>query len=133
MHVGVCRVTLLASHCHSLKEKRVVVRKLKDRVRTRFYVSLAEVGGLDTWQRLVLGFSVVSNDRVKVEGLLAEICRFIESCGVADLVSVDREILAYGDSPFGEAPLPIRGSNSTEPSADEDWIPESWKLDSEMS
>lgn len=111
----------------------MVVRKLKDRVRSRFHVPAAEVGGLDTWQRLVLGFSVVSNDRVKVEGLLVEICHFIESSGDADLISVEREILGYGDGPFGEAGIP--GSRAAEPSAggdDDNWVPESWKLDSEV-
>ncbi|MCG8419941.1 MAG: DUF503 domain-containing protein [Proteobacteria bacterium] len=125
MHVGICRLTLISSHSHSLKEKRAVVRKLKDRVRSRFQVPLTEVASQDTWQRIVLGFAIVGSDRQYVDGKLAEIARYItglgEREGVAQLADDEREILSYGNEPINEA------RSSTAPLDDSGWIPESWR------
>lgn len=96
-----------------------MVRKLKDRVRSRFRVPLSEVGGQDTWQRVVVGFAVVGSDRPGVESRVNEIADFIDRAGVAEMVHVEREVLTYGAGPLGEAQGP----------GDDDWIPDSWKED----
>jgi uncharacterized protein YlxP (DUF503 family) len=62
VHVGACMVTLhLAASC-SLKDKRQVVRSLVARLRQRFNVAVAEVEEQDSWQTVVLGLAVVSNE-----------------------------------------------------------------------
>ena len=55
MTVAIARVTLFLGEGHSLKEKRMVLRRLKDLVRGKFNVSMAEVGENDKWQRAILG------------------------------------------------------------------------------
>ena len=45
MIVGLCRLTLLVPESHSLKDKRMVLRSIKDRTRRKFNVAIAEVGG----------------------------------------------------------------------------------------
>jgi uncharacterized protein YlxP (DUF503 family) len=55
---------------HSLKDKRNVVRSLKDRLRTRFNVSVAEIAGHDTWTRAVVAVVTVARDREYAEQLL---------------------------------------------------------------
>lgn len=125
-----CRLTLLASQCHSLKDKRSVVRKLKERVRTRCQVALGEVGAQDTWQRLVLGFAVVSSDRQTVERMLGEIAQVVAGAGLAELIHEERELLAYGEGPMGEAAVAMAnktGASDDMDSMDDDWIPDSWK------
>ena len=107
-------MVLLASHSHSLKEKRSVVRRIKDRTRARFDVSMAEVGGQDTWQRIVLGFSIVGSDRKWVETSMAKVIGFVDSLGLAELGDDEREILHYGDERLGGA------DRSTE------WVPPEW-------
>ncbi|HEX6837824.1 MAG TPA: DUF503 domain-containing protein, partial [Polyangia bacterium] len=62
MVVGVCRVTLMVPESHSLKEKRMVLRRIKDRVANKFNCAIAEVGDQDNWQSAEIGFSVVSNE-----------------------------------------------------------------------
>ena len=79
MVVGVCRVTLMVPESHSLKEKRMVLRRVKDLVRQKFNVSIAEVGENDVWQRAVLGLSLVGNERRFVESQLDEVLAFIRS------------------------------------------------------
>ncbi|MBL8222124.1 MAG: DUF503 domain-containing protein, partial [Bryobacterales bacterium] len=49
--IGVLTLELHLPDSHSLKDKRSVVKGLKDRLRHRFNVSVAEIGGHDTWQR----------------------------------------------------------------------------------
>lgn len=58
---------------HSLKDKRHVVKGLKDRLRRRFNVSVAEIDGQDTWQRSVLAIVTVSADRVFAEKVLQSV------------------------------------------------------------
>jgi uncharacterized protein len=55
---------------HSLKEKRHVVKSLKDRLRAHFNVSVAEIDGLDSWQHSVIAAVTVSNDRVRATQIL---------------------------------------------------------------
>ena len=62
MHVGVCHLTLHLAGNRSLKGKRRVVRSVCDRLRHRFRVSVAEVGGQDTWQTADIGIAAVSGD-----------------------------------------------------------------------
>ena len=61
-------VLLLVVECHiphsqSLKQKRVVIKSLIDRLRTRLNASVSETGFLEEWQRSVIALSLVSNSR----------------------------------------------------------------------
>lgn len=97
MVVAVARVSLIVSHAHSLKEKRSVIRKIKDRIAARFDVRVAEVGGLDLWQRAVLGLAVVGAERHVVEGVRDEVVRAIEGLAEGEVVAVDRDVLVFDE------------------------------------
>ena len=68
--IGVLTLELHVGDSHSLKEKRHVVKSLKDRLRERFNVSVAEIDGLDSWQHSVIAAVTVSSDRVRAEQVL---------------------------------------------------------------
>ena len=102
MVVGVCRVTLMVGESHSLKEKRMVLRRVKDRVRQKFNVAIAEVGDQDLWQSAQLGFVVVSNERGYTEGLVQKVLAFIEALAVAKIADDEQDYLQYGDERVGE-------------------------------
>jgi uncharacterized protein YlxP (DUF503 family) len=68
--VAVLTLEIFVEQSHSLKEKRHVVKSLKDRLRRRFNVAVAEIDGLDSWQRSVVAAVTVSNDRVRAEQIL---------------------------------------------------------------
>lgn len=106
MIVAVTRLSIYVPHSHSLKEKRAVVRKLVDRIQARFKLHIAEVGGQDTWQRVQLGFAVVGSDAQVVESIADEVVRSIQSSVDGQVVSIDSEVLRYGDE-FA----PARGGN----------------------
>lgn len=93
MIVGVCSIGLLLAENHDLKGKRQVLKSVKDRVRNRFNVSIAEVDDLDLWQRATLGVACVSNDRAVVERTLAHVASFVEGLHLASVEDVQVEIL----------------------------------------
>jgi uncharacterized protein YlxP (DUF503 family) len=97
MVVGVLRLTLSLHGARSLKDKRQVVRKLVDRVRARYNVSIAEVGDNDVWQRLVLGVVVISNDHSFVDEVLAKVTRDVEGGSEAQLIDRELEIETYSE------------------------------------
>ena len=90
MTVGTCRVELHLAGNSSLKGKRRVVKSIKDRIRGRFNVSVAEVDRLDDWQRATLAVACVSNNARLVDETLAKVVNLIEAD--ADAVIIDYEI-----------------------------------------
>lgn len=112
MVVGVCRITLLISASHSLKEKRMVLRRIKDRVRQKFNVAIAEVGDQDAWQSAQLGFAVVSNEHGFSQSMVQRILDFIEDLAVAKVADDEQDYITYG-----EVVEPARGGSHWEPDA----------------
>ena len=68
--IGVLTLELRLDNSHSLKDKRQVVKSLKERLRHKFNVSVAEIDGHDLWQRAVIAAVTVSADRDYAEKLL---------------------------------------------------------------
>jgi uncharacterized protein len=94
MVIGVCKLDLRIPENHSLKEKRHVLRKLIDRVRTRFNVTIAEVGDNDLWQRAQMGFCTVGNDRRHINSSLDKVIYFIEQMNLVEMVHTEIEIIS---------------------------------------
>jgi uncharacterized protein YlxP (DUF503 family) len=96
--VAIARVTLFIGGSHSLKEKRMVLRRVKDLVRDKFNVSVAEVAENDTWQRAVVGIALVGNERRFAESALDEVLRFVRAnLRGAEVTNEEREIETFGD------------------------------------
>jgi uncharacterized protein YlxP (DUF503 family) len=105
MVVGILRLSLSIPAASSLKDKRQVVRKIVDRVRARFDVSIAEVGENDIWQRAQLGVTVAGNDRRFINEVLDKVRGFIDQLYLAPILDQELEILSYGPDRFGELSL----------------------------
>ena len=73
MNVGVLTFELRLEHSHSLKDKRQVVKSLKDRLRSRFNVAVAEIGEQEMWQRAIVAAVTVSGDRKTAEEALQRV------------------------------------------------------------
>ncbi len=78
MPVGILELDLYIPECTSLKEKRVILKGLKDKVRSRFNVSVAEVDGQDLWQRSRLLVAVAASDTRGANRLLSKVVNFVE-------------------------------------------------------
>ena len=92
--IGVCKLDLRIPENHSLKEKRHVLRKLIDRVRTRFNVAISEVGDNDLWQRAQMGFCTVGNDRRHINSSLDKVIYCIEQMNLVEMVRTEIEIIS---------------------------------------
>lgn len=93
MLVGTCTIDLHLPENSSIKGKRKVIKSIVSRVKNRFNVSIAEIGDNDKWQRIKLGFAMVSNDKKHVESALAGVVNFIESLCLAELIDYKIQIL----------------------------------------
>ena len=60
---------------HSLKDKRQVVRSLKDRLRAKFNVAVAELDPSNLWNRATIGVASVSDSRDYLDGLMKNVER----------------------------------------------------------
>ncbi|MGD0093675.1 MAG: DUF503 domain-containing protein [Planctomycetota bacterium] len=101
MWIAVLRIDLLIPGSRSLKDRRQAVRSLKERLRSRFGVSCAEVGELDSWTRASLGVATVSNEKAFLQELTDQISRYARNDprvqvtnGVHDLFRYDEELHA---------------------------------------
>lgn len=136
MYVGALKLVLLCRDSHSLKDKRAVVRRIKDRVEHKFKLAIAEVGALDTWQRAELGIAVAGSNRDYVRELLDHVAGFVRGLDGAELVDDRRDVFVYGDDASGwrgdAAPAqdPDRTGHGDKARAD-DWIPDEWKQEAE--
>lgn len=93
MVVGVLTVQLAIYEAESLKDKRRVIKSVKDRLANRFNVSVAEVDDLDSWQRAELGVAMVANDGRFVESCLHKIVDELRRERSASLVDYHVELL----------------------------------------
>jgi hypothetical protein len=85
------KIILYAPQCHSLKEKRMILRSIISKVKNKFNVSIAEVDFQDVHQTIVLGVAVVSESRTHSQNVLDEVMRFVENNTEADVISTEFE------------------------------------------
>lgn len=88
MIVGTCTVSFHIPGSGSLKSKRLVLKSLKDRIRHRFNVSVAEVDHFDLWQRSTLAVAVVSRDGRFADRVIAKVLDLIESEGNISIIDI---------------------------------------------
>lgn len=93
MVVGLCKLKLYAPWVHSLKEKRMIVRSLVGKVRSKFTISISEVEALDMHQTVILGLSIVTNETQIADTLLNQVISYIQENTEAELLDIDREII----------------------------------------
>lgn len=95
MVVGICKLQLEIEDNFSLKGKRSVVRRIRERVRSRYNVAIAEVDDLDVLDRATLGFAVVGNEHAYINSRIDRIMNFIEELDLAPVAMFDFDILHY--------------------------------------
>jgi hypothetical protein len=92
MVVGIVRVELHLPQAQSLKDKRQVLRSLKERIRERAHASVAEVEYQDLWQRAALGIAVVSADGGQVRERLQSARRIVEQVVQAQVLDWQEQL-----------------------------------------
>ncbi len=95
MVLGIVKLELRIPGSRSLKAKRSVVKKVIERTRSRFNVTVAEVDMQDVYTRAVIGCAVVGSDQRYVNGAVDKILDFIEGFAVAEILSETVEIINF--------------------------------------
>ncbi len=93
MVIGVNKITFRLAECHSLKEKRKIVKSMIARVQNNFNSSIAEVALNDVHQRAEIGIAQVGNDRRTINSKLDKLIEFIENLQLAEIINSDMEII----------------------------------------
>lgn len=86
MAVGLVTLELHLSQARSLKDKRQVLERVKNRLRARFNVAVAELDHQDLWQRATLGIVSVSNDQAHLAQVLEAVASESERLLRGDLI-----------------------------------------------
>jgi hypothetical protein len=92
MPIGLLTLEIHIPDARSLKDKRQVIRSLKDRLRAHFNVAVAEMDYQDVWQRSVVGVVTISNDAHHLEQSLQSILAASEGVLGRDLASSQIEV-----------------------------------------
>jgi uncharacterized protein YlxP (DUF503 family) len=91
MVVGILKLEVHVPTAHSLKDKRSAVKGLRDQLRGRFNVAVAEVEPNEKWQRATLGISAIGENRAQVEELLRHVTEWIRNCHLVELIRIEQE------------------------------------------
>ncbi|HEY4106750.1 MAG TPA: DUF503 domain-containing protein [Polyangiaceae bacterium] len=101
MFVGVARIVLQIPGARSLKDRRRVVKSLKDRMRAKLPVSIAEIGDLERYQVATLGVATISNESARCSEVLSHAASLAGSAHDALVADVATEIVSFGSGGSG--------------------------------
>ena len=93
MVIGALHVEVHVPEARSLKDRRSALKSLKDQLRGRFNVAVAELNSSEKWQRATVGISTLGEDRTYVDGLLREVAEWIRMTHLVELIRVEQEYL----------------------------------------
>ena len=95
MPIAFCSLEIHLSYAQSLKDKRMVLRKLQDRLRAKFNFSISEIDHQELWQRARIGAVSISGDARALESITEAFVRESESILGDDLVQCDVEYIDF--------------------------------------
>jgi Uncharacterized protein conserved in bacteria len=93
MIIGVGTVQLKADWCHSLKDKRMIVRSITAKVKNKFNVSISEIDDLDIHNSIILGIAAVTNETKHANSIIQNVINYIEESSDAEMIYSNIEII----------------------------------------
>jgi uncharacterized protein YlxP (DUF503 family) len=93
--VGTLKLRFVLRESHSLKDKRRVIKSLKDTLANKFNISVAETDEQDVWQTAEVGVAAVGTDGSFVQSVLTNVVNYVRFFGGVELVDSQQEL--YGD------------------------------------
>jgi len=87
MIVGVLTIELVIYASSSLKEKRFVVKSIKDKLKHKFNIAIAEIDYLDKWQRAKFGIVTVGNEYSHVENSIQKVFEYLDNWNEFEIVN----------------------------------------------
>jgi len=93
MIIGVCTLDFFLPGCSSLKQKRMFLRSIKEKLRNKHNVAVAEVAHQEVWQRASIGLTSVSNDKTVLDSTFQAVLRMAERSPNAQLLNFEVDFL----------------------------------------
>ncbi len=93
MVIGSAQIVLYAEWVNSLKEKRMELKKIIERCKNRFNISIAETGSNDKHRTMEIGFACVSNDAAVVNSVMENVIDYIERITDASIEDIITEVI----------------------------------------
>lgn len=91
MVISYCKIYLYANWVHSLKEKRMIVKSIIDRTKSRFNVSVAEIENQDVHKSIAIGIAVCGSDAKITNSTIQKIIEFVEDNSDAYIENIETE------------------------------------------
>lgn len=91
MHVLIMEITLRASWVNSLKEKRMIVKSLIQKLKNKFNISVAEIGEQDVHKTIVIGIAAICGSSAQADSTMEHIITFVESNTDAEIIDINVE------------------------------------------
>lgn len=95
MKVFVMTLDLRAEWVHSLKEKRMIVRSINQRLKNKFNISVNEVDNQDIHQIITIGISGICATNAQVDSTTENIINFVESNTDAELINISKDVISF--------------------------------------
>lgn len=93
LFVGHGRLDLHIGNCQSLKDKRRVIKSLKEKLRNHYNIAICEFGDLSLWQRTQLAFVTCGNDKSIVDSTMKKVIDFLDKTHSVSLLDFKMEII----------------------------------------
>ncbi len=93
MIIGSCEVKLQIFEASSLKDKRHTVKSIICRLKSRFNISIAEIGLNDSWKTTIIGFACVTNDSQHANEIISKVIKFIDGDSRVEIIEYNIELL----------------------------------------
>jgi hypothetical protein len=97
MVVGVSQIDIFFPEAHSLKDKRQMIKKIVEKTRVKFNISMVEIAEHNLWQRGRIGFAVIGIKKDHVYVTIENIQRYIESLYAGEVIDTRTEIIVMGN------------------------------------
>lgn len=91
MKVLVMKITLRASWVHSLKEKRMIVKSIVQKLKNKFNLSVAEVAEQDIHQTIVIGIAAICGTTAQADSTMEHVINFVENNTDAEVIDIQRD------------------------------------------
>ena len=95
MNILILEVTLRASWVHSLKEKRMIVKSIIQKLKNKFNISVAEIESQDIHNTIIIGIAGICANSAQLDSTMEHIIAFIECNTEAEIIDIQRENTKY--------------------------------------
>ena len=91
MNILILEVTLRASWVHSLKEKRMIVKSIIQKLKNKFNISVAEIESQDIHNTIIIGIAGICANSAQLDSIMEHIITFIECNTDAEIIDIQKE------------------------------------------